>query len=360
MQVNNVAEIDVITTLPNRYSTFAVDAPEYEERENYKIYRIAIPRHQSGMQDQIKSFKRYFSETKRLTRRKNYDLVVASSSRLFTAYLGYAIAKKQRIPLYLDIRDIFTDTMKDVLKNIAVKSAVLPLLKQIERRVFNYARHINLISGGFKPYFSKYTNPKYSEFPNGIDPEFLSLPASSPKQKAQKTIVYAGNIGEGQGLHIIVPQAADRLNDLYKFLIIGDGGAKGKLESELQRLQVKNVELRAPVKREELLEIYHKADFLFLHLNDYDAFKKVLPSKIFELAAYDKPIIAGVAGFASRFIEENIRNKIVFSPGDVDSMVSQLNHYVYKNEVRVEFIEKFERGNINRQMAKSMLSYLYL
>src|SRR5690606_33202754 len=119
-------------------------------------------------------------------------------------------------------------------------------------------------------------------------------------------------IGEGQGLHIIVPQAAHRLGDSYKFVIIGDGGAKGKLKAELDRLQVSNVELRAPVKRAELLEIYREADVLFLHLNDYDAFKKVLPSKIFELGAYDKPIIAGVAGFANEFIKKNIPNRILF------------------------------------------------
>src|SRR5690606_25862398 len=183
----------------------------YEVRNNYTVHRIVIPKHQSGMQDQIKSFKTYFSETKRLINGKKYDLVVASSSRLFTAYLGYSIAKKQRIPLYLDIRDIFTDTMKDVLKSTVVKTAVLPVLNQIERRVFNYAKHINLISGGFKPYFKKYTKPNYSEFPNGIDPEFLHLPISEPTHKRQRTIIYAGNIGEGQGLHIVVPQAADRL-----------------------------------------------------------------------------------------------------------------------------------------------------
>src|SRR5690606_17398479 len=111
------AEMDVISTVPNRYSTFTADAPEYEVRNNYTVHRIVIRKHQSGMQDQIKSFITYFSETKRLINGKKYDLVVASSSRLFTAYLGYSIAKKQRIPLYLDIRDIFTDTMKDVLKS---------------------------------------------------------------------------------------------------------------------------------------------------------------------------------------------------------------------------------------------------
>lgn len=357
-QVQGKAEIDVVTTLPNRYSTFDVDAPQYEERDNYTIHRIAIPKHQSGMKDQVNSFKTYFQQTNRLIKGKKYDLVVASSSRLFTAYLGYTIAKKNKTPLYLDIRDIFTDTMKDVLQSKVLKTGVLPVLSLIEKRVFNYASHINLISGGFKPYFSKFKQQNYSTYPNGIDDVFLNLPLSEVNSNKVKTITYAGNMGEGQGLHKIVPQAAKALGDGYQFKLIGDGGAKQKLVDEINSLGVKNVEFLPPVKRKELLEIYNASDFLFIHLNDYDAFKKVLPSKVFELGAYDKPIIAGVAGFANQFIEENISNKILFLPCDVEDMVQQLKNYSYKNEVRTEFMNKYKRANINRDMATSIISYL--
>ncbi|MDD2475733.1 MAG: glycosyltransferase family 4 protein [Dysgonamonadaceae bacterium] len=357
-QVEGVAEIDVITTLPNRYSTYDVDAPQLEERENYTIHRIAIPKHQSGMMDQINSFKTYFQQTNKLIKGKEYDLIVASSSRLFTAYLGYTIAKKNNTPLFLDIRDIFTDTMKDVLQSKVLKAGVLPVLSLIEKRVFNYASHINLISGGFKPYFLKFKQQNYSTYPNGIDDVFLNLPKSENKNNKVKTITYAGNMGEGQGLHKIVPQAAKALGEEYQFKLIGDGGAKQKLTNELERLGVKNVEFIPPVKRKELLEIYNDSDFLFIHLNDYDAFKKVLPSKVFELGAYDKPMIAGVAGFANQFIEKNISNKILFLPCDVDDMVEQLLNYTYKNEVRTEFMNKYKRENINRDIATSILSYL--
>lgn len=357
-QLTGKAEIDVITTLPNRYGTFDASAPEFEERENLRINRILIPKHKSGFADQINSFKTYFLATKKIINGRKYDMVFASSSRLFTAYLGYTIAKKQGIPLYLDVRDIFIDTMKDVLKNFTIKTIVLPILKVIEKRVFNYASHINLISGGFKEYFNKFKGPVYTSFPNGIDPEFLNLPATPPSERSQRLITYAGNLGEGQGLHIIVPQAAKALGNGYKFLIIGDGGVKYKLIDEIERLGVTNVELRNPVPRRELLKIYNDSDFLFLHLNDYDAFKKVLPSKIFELGAYDKPIIAGVAGFANQFIADHIGNKILFLPGQVDDMVSQLNNYAYHTEFREEFKDKFKRSAINEVMARSIIKIL--
>lgn len=357
-QVKGKAEIDVVTTLPNRYHTFDAEAPAYEKQENYSIHRVSIPKHQSGMKDQINSFKTYYLEARKLVKGEKYDLVVASSSRLFTAYLGYSIAKAQKIPLYLDIRDIFTDTIKDVLHNPFLKAGVLPLLTSIERKVFNYASHINLISKGFESYFTFYKNANFSSYPNGIDDVFLNLPLSKNKHNSKKVITYAGNIGEGQGLHKIIPQAAKQLGNEYQFKIIGDGGAKQTLMAGLHQLKVTNVEIIPPVKRSELLEIYNYSDFLFLHLNDYEAFKKVLPSKIFELGAYDKPIIAGVAGYANQFIKENILNSILFLPGDVEHMVDQLNKYHYRNDVRVDFINKFKRENINREMASSICQYL--
>lgn len=357
-QLNGEVKIDVFTTMPNRYSSYEKSAQNIEERGNITIHRIDIPKHKSGFLDQINSFRTYYSEVVKLTKGMEYDLVFASSSRLFTAFLGYSIAKKLKAPLYLDIRDIFKDTIKDVIKNPFVKAGVLPILKIVESKVFNYATHINLISEGFKGYFEKFKKANYTYFSNGIDEDFLDLPPSRVLNREYKLITYAGNLGESQGLDIIIPQAAKILGNSYKFLIIGDGGAKQKLVDEINKLELTNVELRNPVPRQELLNSYAESDFLFLHLNDYEAFKKVLPSKIFELGAHDKPIIAGVAGYANSFIEENIENKILFLPGDVKQMVKQLNSYQYTTSFRTDFKEKFKRSAINTRMAQSIKNYL--
>jgi len=360
-QSKGKALVDVVTTLPNRYSSFDVNAPQYQEGDNYSVYRIAIPKHQSGMKDQVMSFKEYYQKTLKYVSTKDYDLVIASSSRLFTAHLGYKIAKKKNIPLYLDIRDIFYDTLQDVLRNGIIKSSALPVIKYIEMKTFSFASHINLISKGFKSYFEKYTDCTYSYFPNGIDDVFIEANSggnliTTPKEV--KSIVYAGNLGEGQGLHKIVPEAARKLGNAYKFIIIGDGGAKSKLVAELERLDVKNVELRDPVKRLDLIEAYKNADFLFVHLNNYKAFEKVLPSKLFELATFPKPIIAGVGGYANSFVKDNLTNTILFEPCDVDDFVDKMNCYNYQSIYREEFIQKYKRDQVNKDMAESMLNLL--
>ena len=289
-------------------------------------------------------------------------MVFASSSKLFTAFLGYRIAKKSKARLYLDIRDIFVDTMNDVFKSKTQRILVLPLLKIIENITFKYAVHINLISGGFKDYFQKYNRNNFSFFSNGIDEEFLlhnQIDIKSKSEGTKKTVVYAGNIGEGQGLHKIIPQAAFKLGNDFEFQIIGDGGAKKLLINELDKLGVTNVIIKNPVNRNELKKVYFESDFLFLHLNDYPAFRKVLPSKIFELATFNKIILAGVSGYSAKFIKDEVSNSFVFEPCDVDSLVTYLiNFQVQDNILREDFVNKFTRKRINKDMAESILSYL--
>jgi hypothetical protein len=252
--------------------------------------------------------------------------------------------------------------MSDVFKSKILKTAILPFLKFIERKTFNYASHINLISGGFKEYFSKFGNPNFTFFTNGIDEEFLIGQGTEIKKykvkKDKQTIVYAGNLGEGQGLHKIIPKAAKQLGKGFEFVIIGDGGTKSLLQEEIKRLDLKNVILKNPIKRIELQNIYADSDYLFLHLNDYPAFRKVLPSKIFELATFNKQILAGVSGFAAEFIKNEVSDSFVFDPCNVEQLVDFLNSDKPSDSIdRKEFKLKYQRANINNLMAESILGY---
>ena len=354
--------IDLYTTSPNRYITFKKNAPEYEEFDNLRIHRITLPSHKSGMIDQVLSFSRFYLKVRKFNKGKKADLVFASSSRLFTAFLGYKIAKKSNAPLFLDIRDIFVDTMSDILKPSVFKLLIILFLKHIENKTFNYANHINLISEGFKEYFLKFKkNISFSFFSNGVDNEFLNYDHSSNqiKNDNNKLIIYAGNIGEGQGLHKIIPQAAKSLGKNFTFLIYGDGGAKTMLQNEIDKLKVKNVIINNPVSRIELRNIYNNADYLFIHLNNYSAFRKVLPSKIFELATFPKAILAGVSGYAAKFINKEVSDSYVFNPGDISSLVNFLKTNKQSDHIeRYEFKTKFDRSLIDKQLSAKILTYI--
>lgn len=352
------AHIEVITTLPNRYHSFNSEAPEHETLDRLTIHRVRLPSHKSGMVDQAKAFFSFMKHALRLTKHKQYQLIYGTSSRLMTAALSAYLSKNSKTPLYLDIRDIFADTIKDVLPK---KSAFLakPVFDLIEKWTISKAQHVNLVSEGFRDYFtSRYPKQSFSYFTNGIDEEFIESGTnhSLPKENHTiKTILYAGNIGEGQGLHKIIPELASMLSGTMKFRIIGDGGRKQQLEQSLSELNINNVELLNPINRTELIKEYQQADILFLHLNNYPAFDKVLPSKIFEYAALGKPMLAGVPGYSAQFIKSAVSNAAVFEPCNAQQALQAIDNLILVDTDRHKFIEKFSRTNIMQQMAQDIL-----
>jgi len=352
------SRVDVITTMPSRYSSFQADAESLEYRGCATIHRIPLPAHNNGMVDQSRAFIHFAREAHRISAADEYDLVYASSSRLMTACLAAALSRKLRAPLYLDIRDIFVDTIKDVLPRSIVWS-IEPIFSMIERWTFSRANKINLVSEGFTQYFQRrYPHIPLSFYTNGIDAEFLNvdIEVTDNLDSQIREVVYAGNIGEGQGLHDIIPRLAKHFEGTLKFKIIGDGGRRHQLEQALDAAAINNVELLEPLERNQLIKAYLHADILFMHLNDYDAFLKVIPSKLFEYAALGKPIWAGVAGYAAYFVEQQISNAAVFQPCNLESAVRAFHHLSLTTSPRKDFVEKFLRKNIMREMAKDFIS----
>lgn len=350
------AHVDVITTIPNRYSSFIPNADLNEKTDKYNVFRVSIPKHKSGMLDQIRSFYFYYKEVLKISKNRDYDIVFATSSRLFTAFLGARIAKKKNLALYLDIRDIFTDSMADILPN-HLSNIIRPFLNLIEKYTINAASKVNLVSPGFLAFFEERYKKKYSLFTNGIDDEFINISYDSPnKSNNIIKILYAGNIGEGQGLEKILPNLAIYLKDKAVIRVVGDGSKINNLKDSIVKQNISNIELSRPLKRSELIEEYINADVLFLHLNEHKCFEKVLPSKLFEYSATGKPILAGLSGYSKNFINLEINNCQIFKPGDVNSAIRALEKLSIVNINRKKFVKKFSRTNISIEMADDILS----
>jgi glycosyltransferase involved in cell wall biosynthesis len=274
-----------------------------------------------------------------------------------TAVLGALVAQRLGAQLYLDIRDIFSDTLSDIFAH-KPQRVILGIVRFLEKMAIRKASRVNLVSAGFLEYFRGIRSDiDYRIFTNGIDDAFLNISFEGGVRSDEncKIILYAGNIGEGQGLDKIIPDAALSLGRDYEFWVIGDGGARSRLEARLQEKEVRNVRLMDPVSREQLIELYCQADVLFLHLNDYPAFHKVLPSKIFEYAATGKPILAGVDGYSRRFIEDHVQNAALFFPCDSEGLIHALDSLDLCTRTRTAFVEEFGRSVIIRRMADDVL-----
>jgi glycosyltransferase involved in cell wall biosynthesis len=164
-------------------------------------------------------------------------------------------------------------------------------------------------------------------------------------------VLYAGNLGEGQGLHHILPELTLLLGKSVQFIVVGDGGRRAALEAALAGLSEHSVTLVKPVKRSDLIKMYREADVLFVHLNDLPAFEKVLPSKLFEYAATGKPVWAGLAGFPAQFVQEEIENAAVFKPCDAAGAIKSLEKLRLQIVERSSFNEKYRRTTIMNRMA---------
>jgi glycosyltransferase involved in cell wall biosynthesis len=360
-QASPDTHIDVITTLPNRYQTFDRDAASCETSDGLEIRRIDLPRHRSDMAGQSRAFAKYARSALRIVADRSYDLVFATSSRLMTAALGAWIARRKDAALYLDIRDLFVDTIGDVLPAPAAWPASR-FFSLIERWTVTRAERVNLVSRGFEGYFrQRYGDQSLAWFTHGIDDEFLNLPAEQLVREPtdpRVTILYAGNVGEGQRLHDILPGMARQLRARARFIVIGDGGRRKALQAALAAAGADNVELRPPVSRAALLLAYRAADVLFLHLGAHRAFEKVLPSKLFEYAALGKPVLAGVAGYAAAFVRTEIENAAVFAPGDVAQGIRAFESLELVDRPRASFTAKYARSRIVGQMAQDVLEVL--
>ncbi len=346
--------ITVLTTKPNRYSDFIKDSSDTEIKENVTIVRIKLPVHKNGFFDQSICFFVFFIKVFLYLINKKYDLVVATSSRLFTAFLAKLISKWKNIPLYLDIRDIFFEVFQDLTRKSYMR-LFLPLIKMIEKFTFSNTKKINLVSRGFHDYFLlNYRNNSLSFHTNGIDGYFQSYDWCEAENSRIK-VAYAGNIGDGQGLHKILPELAEVYSNTHDFFVLGNGGKINDLKRAIKNKKLNNIFLLATTNREALTQYYNSANILFLHLNDLPAFSRVLPSKIFEYAATGKPILAGVSGYAKDFINQEIKNANVFEPCSIKDAKKAMNGLEIRMCDRSDFKKKFDREVIMNLLAKDIL-----
>lgn len=351
--------LDVVTTEPNRYQSHRPESPA-EDAFSYSITRITLPEKRHGFLGQIRSFLAFAAGVRRQTANNRYDLVIATSSRLMTACLGAWVASRTGARLYLDIRDIFVETLEDVFPGVWLWP-VRRFFSLLERWPLSRANRVNLVSEGFLPYFqARYNRSDYAVFTNGIDEQFVSLARRLPLELPyallgrRPHIVYAGNIGDGQGLEKILPALALALKNEARFTVVGDGGARDRLVAERDARSAP-LAVFDPMPRDELIDLYDSADVLFLHLNDYPAFRRVLPSKLFEYAATGKPILAGVAGYAQAFIERELTGAEVFAPCDKAGAVAAFHGLIMRITDRSQFVERFNRAVIMSDMAEDIL-----
>ena len=289
-------------------------------------------------------------------------MVFGTSSRLGTGYLAYKISKLLNKKLALDIRDIFSDSLSSLkISKLLIFKPFLKFMVKTETKICNEADWLNFVSPGFKKYdhLNELKN-KPHVFTNGIDEIFIKnrLKKIKVKNKSKKLIItYAGNIGYGQGLEKTVVQISNYFKNEIIFQLIGDGSSVNLIKDQLEKYKTKNVFIYPPVQRNKLIKYYNKSDVLFLQLNDFEVFKKVLPSKIFDYGSYDKPILAGVDGESKKFLSDNFKYSYIFHPSKYEQAIEKIKEIKKTDLSNInnnEFVKNYDRDKIMNRMTKSL------
>jgi colanic acid biosynthesis glycosyl transferase WcaI len=169
---------------------------------------------------------------------------------------------------------------------------------------------------------------KVGELPNWVDVESIRPVSRNNALRAQLDIptdhlvlLYSGNMGQKQGLEIVV-EAARRLtpNALLLFLMCGDGAECARIQKLAEGLS--NMRFMPLQPRERLSELLSLAD---VHLLPQRAGVEdlVLPSKLTGILASARPVVA-VASPGSDLECAAARGGLVVAPGDVEAFVSAI------------------------------------
>ena len=118
-------------------------------------------------------------------------------------------------------------------------------------------------------------------------------------------ILYAGNLGEAQGLKAVIDAASickkNGLHDV-RFIFLGDGVSKIDLEEYSELRQLDNVAFIPRVNSIEAREYMEAADVMLVHLIEDSLFKITIPSKIQAYLAAGRPILVAVDGEATEIV----------------------------------------------------------
>ena len=264
------------------------------------------------------------------------DVIIATSPQFFTLISGFIISKIKKIPLVLEIRDLWPESIVSV-GVMKEKSFLITFLKKIAISLYNQSELIVCVTNSFKNDLIKkgVNENKIKVIPNGFEIDKSLKPSESINKVLRRyginndkfIISFTGTIGMAHGLEIIL-DAASQVSDDIIFFVIGEGARKKILIDKAKKRSINNIFFIDHLEWQEIVNINQIIDVHLVHLIKNDEFKKVIPSKVFESMALKKPIIMGVDG-ESRKILDDAECSINIEPENANDLVKAI--YYFKN-----------------------------
>ena len=293
------------------------------------------------------------------------DISVVSSPTFFSIFSGYIFSILKRTPFVLEIRDLWPAAIVEL--GIIKNRVIISILEWIELFFYKRADMVVVVTESFKDNLvERGINPdKIKVITNGVDTEFFQREKPDEDLLAEydlqdKFVVeYIGAHGNSQGLETII-KVADRLKnqDDIEFLFVGEGAEKEKLVNLAKELELDNVTFVSQQPKEKVPDFYNVSDVCLVPLKDIDIFETFIPSKIFEIMACERPIVASLRGETEEILN-NAGSSLVVEPENVEEISEAI--LKLKNDPGLgEKLGKNGREFVKKKYSRKALAQEYL
>lgn len=286
---------------------------QWEEMEGIRILRVrTFISPNKGIFRRIINYVSYFVSAVFLCSLvRQVDLVISTSPQFFCGLAGYPVSRLKRSPWILEIRDLWPESISAV--GAISQKGTLGMLERLESFMYQRADHVVPVTHSFKQHIMARNVPEQdiTVITNGAD---LDKYAPHPKDNATRTrlglqgkfiVSYIGTHGMAHSLETVLMAALKTAEDSsVVYLLVGSGAERDKLLNIKEELKLTNVIMLPQQPKESMAEFIAASDVCLVLLRNTELFKTVIPSKMFEAMAMQRPIILGVRGESQKIVED--------------------------------------------------------
>ncbi len=327
-------EVHVATCFPNHptgvvYPGYALASYRHERIDGVHVHRswTYVTRNTGFVKKSLGHLSLWASAGVTSTRRMpKPDCAIGTSPTFFAAMAARACARHHRVPFVMEVRDLWPAIFVDL--GVIRNRFIIRLLERWELGLYRSAARIVTVTESFRENLIARGVPaeKVATITNGADTDYWRPdPAGAARLRAELglreafVVLYIGAHGISQGLAAHLKAAARLAGHPHvQFVFVGEGADKPRLVAEAQKLGLANVRFLDPVDKANVRAFYSLADVCLVPLRALPLFDAFIPSKMFEIMATGRPVLASVRGEAARILERSGAARVVAPDDDAD------------------------------------------
>ncbi len=366
-------KVTVITSIPNYpqgyyFEGYGLLKRRREQIQGVEVIRIpVIPR---GKGKALRLFLNYLSylicaslRVFCLSFQKHFDCIFVHETSPVTVGIPAVIVKWiQKIPLYFWVLDLWPESLSAA--GGITNQQVLGIFRKIVCFLYRYSDKILISSRGFKQSILEKGDyeDKIVYFPNwGEDILCSSKKFEIPELPEGFRVMYAGNIGEAQGLEAVLKTAFGlKENTFIKWIFVGDGRKKADLEEYARSNGLeKTVYFLGRFPLEAMSSFFREADILLVSLKDELIFNLTVPAKLQAYMLASKGVCAMLNGEGAEIVKE-AKNGVTVPAGDIKLLAEEIVALSKCSKEELELLGKNGLEYYNRNFRKDVcMEHLY-